>query len=219
VFETGEVLAAPQPFADDGPVTEARPGGRQRIDRVLAPGYLDGIAERPLAEVRELRNDAAQEETDLSFVRRLLHGRIDIVLAEQRRRAERRPAHKSASIVEDLATILADNAVGPASGLGRHQPLEPSSADSHRRYVEALVADVDLSDVRALTDEQLDLALEAYRTEEAVISQRRRKVQAVVDVLNSEIAARYRAGTASADDLLARELLDAGKADKPKDQT
>jgi hypothetical protein len=191
-------------------VIEIRPGGRRRIDRVLAPGYLGGIADRPLAEVRELRNDAAQEETDLSFLRRLLHARIDIVRAEQRRRIE-----GGTDVVEDLAAILADNAVAPASGLGRLQVLEPSRADSHRRYVEALVADVDLSDVGSLSDDKLEAALAAYRREEVTISERRREVQAVVDALNSEIAARYRAGTASADDLLARELLDA--TDPPKD--
>jgi hypothetical protein len=192
-------------FTQDGRVVEIRPGGRRRIDRVLAPGYLDGIADRPLAEVRGLRNDAAQEETDLSFVRRLLHARIDIVLAEQRRRTE-----GSTSLVEDLAAILASDAVAPASGLGRLQTLEPSRADAHRRYVEALVADADLSGVESLSDGKLTEALTAYREEEASISRRRREVQAVIDALNAEIAARYRAGTASADDLLARELFDAG---------
>jgi hypothetical protein len=192
-------------------VIEVRPGGRRRIDRVLAPGFLDGIADRPLAEVRALRDDAAQEETDLSFLRRLLHARIDIVRAEQRRRAE----GGQTEVVADLAAILADNAIAPASGLGRLQTLEPSRADSHRRYVEALVADVDLSDVGSLSDDKLADALSAYSSVESSISQRRRQVQAVVDALNAEIAARYRAGTASADDLLARELLDAGEPEKP----
>lgn len=188
-------------------MAETRPGGRRRIDRVLAPGYLDGIAGRPLAEVRELRNDAAREETDLSFLRRLLHARIDIVLAEQRRRHAHDKTKDSTSLVECLAAILASNALAPASGLGRLQTLEPSRADGHRRYTEALVADADLSDVRSLSDIMLAEALAAYRTQESSISQRRRKVQAVVDALNAEITARYRAGTASADDLLARELF------------
>jgi hypothetical protein len=171
---------------------------------VLAPGFLDGVADRPLAEVRELRNDAAQEETDLSFLRRLLHARIDLVLAEQRRRTR-----GSGGLVEDLAAILAGNPVARASGLGRLQVLEPSRADAHRRHVEALVADADLSDVGSLSDVKLAEALAAYREGDASISRRRREVQAVVDALNAEIAARYRAGTASADDLLARELFDA----------
>jgi hypothetical protein len=184
-------------------VIEVRPGGRRRIDRVLAPGFLDGIAERALEEVRSLRDDAAQEETDLSYLRRLLHARIDIVRAERHRREA-----GGCPVVEDLPAILANPVRLPPAGSGRLQRLEPSRAEAHRRYVEALVADVDLSDVGALSDGKLDEALAGYEREEQTVSKRRRQVQAVMDTLNAEIAARYRAGTASVDDLLARELLE-----------
>ncbi len=180
---------------------EVRPGGRRRIDRVLSPAYTDGIEQHDLGEVRELRDEAAQEETDLSYLRRMLHARIDIVRAEQRRRRE----GGSASVVEQLANILSDNAVGPATGSGRYQTTEPSRAEAHRRHVEALVSDVDLSDVMSLSDTKLDTALHAYTSEEDSVSQRRREVQAVVDRLNAEIARRYREGAASVDDLLAAE--------------
>lgn len=185
---------------------EVRPGGRRRIDRVLAPDYVRDLARLDLAEVRSRRDDAAQEETDLSYLRRLLHGRIDIVKAEQKRRRE----GGSASVVERLAEILADNVGGNApSGSGRHQPLEPSRAEAHRRHVEALVSDADLSDVTSLPDERLDLALRTYVAEEESVSQRRREVQQVVDALNDEIGARYKAGSASVDTLLAAERGDA----------
>ena len=181
---------------------EVRPGGRRRIDRVLAPDYVQNLDQLDLAEVRSRRDDAAQEETDLSYLRRLLHGRIDIVRAEQKRRVE----GGASSVVERLAEILADNVVGPApSGSGRHQPLEPSRAEAHRRHVEALVSDADLTDVATLPDERLDLALRTYVAEEASVSKRRREVQRVVDLLNDEIGGRYRAGSASVDKLLAAE--------------
>ncbi|HEX5400811.1 MAG TPA: aerial mycelium formation protein [Pseudonocardiaceae bacterium] len=180
---------------------EVRPGGRRRIDRVLDPAYTEGVASRPLAEVRVLRDETAQEETDLSYLRRLLHGRIDIVRAEQ----ERRATGDSTAVVERLAAILSANAVGPAMGSGRHTTLEPSRAEAHRRHVEALVSDVDLSDVGSLPDEQLDHALRTYLAEEASVSVRRRQVQAVMDLLNEEIAGRYRQGRASVDELLAAQ--------------
>ena len=180
---------------------EVRPGGRRRIDRVLAPEYVRDLGQLDLAEVRARRDDAAQEETDLSYLRRLLHGRIDIVKAEQKRRA----TGGSESVVDQLAHILADNAVGPATGSGRYQNLEPSRAEAHRRHVEALVSDADLTDVASLPDERLDLALRTYTDEEASVSQRRREVQQVVDRLNEEIGGRYRAGVASVDELLAAE--------------
>jgi hypothetical protein len=177
---------------------------------VLAPDYAEGIAQRPLADVRALRDEAAQEETDLSYLRRLLHARIDIVRAEQQRRLD----GGSAPVVDQLATILSANAVGPATGLGRYQTQEPSRAEAHRRKIEALVSDVDLSDVSSLSDEKLDLALRTFIGEEASVSQRRREVQAVVDLLNAEIADRYQRGSASVDELLAAER---GWLNKPQD--
>jgi hypothetical protein len=83
--------------------------------------------------------------------------------------------------------------------------MEPSRAEAHRRHVEALVSDADLTDVGALADDRLDLALRTYVAEEASVSSRRREVQAVMDTLNDEIGSRYRIGSASVDDLLAAE--------------
>lgn len=194
-------LAPPGAIEQDEPVIEVRPGGRRRIDRVLAAGFAEGLAALPLAEVRARRDEAAQEETDLSYLRRLLHARIDIVRAEQRRRS----AGSSAPIVADLARILSSNAVAPATGSGRHQTVVPSVAEAHRRHVEALVSDVDLSDVGSLSAEQLEDALGAYCAEEESVSQRRRQVQQVMDRLNAEIGSRYAGGAASVDDLLADE--------------
>ncbi|KOV75572.1 aerial mycelium formation protein [Nocardia sp. NRRL S-836] len=193
-------MAGEEDLPQDGHVIEVRPGGRRRIDRVLAPDYTEGVEQRPLVEVRELRDEAAQEETDLSYLRRLLHARIDIVRAEQQRRSS-----GGSAVVEQLATILSSNAVGPATGLGRYQTHEPSRADAHQRHVEALISDVDLSDVSKLSDERLGEVLETFISEEASVSVRRREVQVVVDRLNAEIASRYQRGSASVDELLAAE--------------
>lgn len=187
-------------MGQDVGVIEVRPGGRRRIDRVLDPGYVEGLGGLTLDELRHRRDEAAQEETDLSYLRRLLHARIDIVRAEQRRRAT-----GGDSILGQLATILADNALLPARGSGRHQPFEPSRAGEHRRQAEALVGNSDLSDVVSLADEKLVQTLQEYTEEESSVSQRRREVQAVVDRCNAEIANRYHDDTALVDQLLAAE--------------
>jgi hypothetical protein len=182
------------------------------IDRVLDPAYVADLGELELGEVRARRDLAAQEETNLSYLRRLLHARIDIVRAEQRRRQE----GGSAPVVAELARILAENAVGPATGSGRHQTLLPSQAEAHRRHVEKLVADVDLSDLGALPSDTLDTALAAYQSEETLVSRHRREVQRVVDACNAEIGSRYASGSASVDDLLA-EQRQLSKPEKPGD--
>lgn len=179
---------------------------------MLGPGYLDGVTTKPLSEVRALRDEAAQEETDLSYLRRLLHARIDIVRAEQIRRAENGPF----SVVEQLTAILSRNAVGPAMGSGRYQTMEPSRAEARRRHVEALVSDVDLSDVTSRSDAELIEAAAGYAEEEASVSSRRREVQGVVDLLNEEIARRYREGRASVDDLLAQACETEAESPAPR---
>ena len=175
------------------------PTGNRRIDRVLAEDYLSGIATLPMDEVRSLRKEAEQEETDLSYLRRLLQGRLDILRAELGRRA----GTSSGDLVDSLPQILADEGTSSSPrGLGRHMSAEPSRADSHRRHVEALVADVDLSNPAAHDEASLNRALEALEREEQQVSDKRRAVQQVMDACTSEIPRRYRDGDADVSDLL-----------------
>jgi hypothetical protein len=177
---------------------EVVPGGNRRIDRVLADGYLDGLRALPLAELRAMRVEAEQEETDVSYLRRMLQGRMDIVQAE----LARRRGESTRTLVDDLPRILADGPAGSPRGLGRHNAAEPSRADSHRRRLESMIADLQLSDVPARSDEELTRALDMLRQEEHGISERRREVQRVVDACHAEIARRYRDGEADVSDAL-----------------
>ena len=179
-------------------MTQPMANGRRRIDRVLADDYLDGLADRSLDEVRALRNDAEQEEADLSYVRRLLQGRMDLVRAEQ---ARRRKASGGAPLIDLLAEVLAD---GPRSnhGSGRFLTVEPSRVDDHRRQVEQIVSDVGISDVAARSDGELQTSLEALSKHEQTVSDLRRRVQTVMDGLTAEIGRRYRDGEADVSALL-----------------
>ncbi len=180
-----------------GRMTQPMANGRRRIDRVLAEDFLDGLGERSLDEVRALRHDAEQEEADLSYVRRLLQGRMDLVRAEQARRGE----EGSAPLIDLLAQVLAD---GPRSdhGSGRFLTVEPSRVDDHRRKVEQIVSDVGISDVAARSDAELQASLDSLAEHERMVSGLRRRVQTVMDALTAEITRRYRDGEADVSTLL-----------------
>jgi hypothetical protein len=179
----------------EGTMTEFVAGGRRRIDRVLAPDYLDGVGELTLVEVRERRAEADQEEVDLSYARRLLQGRIDILRSEQKRREGGQPmaalgTRGDEAIVEALKRILADDR--PADrGMGRHMTATPSRVGEHRREAERAVSDVGGSDLGALNDQTLAEAIGRLVDVEARVSRSRRQVQAVVDTLTADIARRY----------------------------
>ncbi len=176
--------------------------GNRRIDRVLSEDYLDGLREASLADVRSLRADAEQEEVDLSYLRRMVQGRLDVLRAEIVRRHGEHGPDGQHELVADLAHILADEPRSPARGLGRYSAVEPSRVDEHRRYLEALVADIGLSDVSARSDEAVESSLQVLTEEEQLVSAKRRQVQDVMDACSAEITRRYRDGEADVDTLL-----------------
>ena len=176
---------------------EPYPNGRRRIDKVLGEGFADDLGGLELDELRDRRREAEQEEADLSYIRRMLQGRMDILRAELARRSG-----GGDKIVEHLSAVLADTARSD-HGLGRFLRVEPSRVDEHRRLVEQVVADVGVSDVEHRSDDDLRAALGRLEEFEHGISEDRRAVQAVMDKLTAEVAGRYKSGSATVDDLLA----------------
>lgn len=174
--------------------------GRRRLDRVLAPAYLENLHVLSLEELRDRRREAEQGEADLSFLRRMVHARIDILRAELARRAGGRAGPL---LIDELPAILADRPPN-RPGLRRHLAAGPSYLGEYRCSCEQLVADVNLSDLAARTDAELSATLDALTSHERVISQDRRAAQQVVDACREEIARRYQVGEARVADLLRR---------------
>jgi hypothetical protein len=180
-------------------MSEYRAGGRRRVDRVLAPDYLADLAGLSLDDVRARRAEAAQEEVDLSYARRLLQGRIDILRAEQDSRdGDGLPARAPRSdeeIVGALSKILTDDSPRVDHGMGRYLGnVAPTRVGEHRREAERAVADVAASDLAAMSDDDLVEAVEHLADIERRVSRTRRGVQGVVDALTEEIARRYATG-------------------------
>ena len=178
-------------------MSEPIAGGRRRVDRVLGEGFLDDLADLSLKELRDRRHDAEQEDADLSYIRRLLQGRLDIIRAER----ERRATAAGEKVVDHLSEVLGD---GQRSnhGSGRYLKVEPSRVAESRRRVEQLIADPHLSDMDTLTDGEIAEAYEEISNHEQAVSELRHRVQVSMDTLTAEVARRYRDGGASVDDLL-----------------
>jgi hypothetical protein len=174
-------------------------GGQRRIDRVLDPGFVAGIGRLDLAELRARREEAEAEEADISFLRRLLQGSLDILRAELVRRS-RGGDQNVAGLLAGLPAILTDDAPGTFSAIPRI--LVPSRPDQHRRRVERLVSDETIARLPELDVEELTRAVEVLAHEEESVSGHRRAVQRVVDLLRGELARRYRDGNAQVSQLL-----------------
>ncbi|MDQ1585360.1 MAG: hypothetical protein QOJ90_1814 [Actinomycetota bacterium] len=179
-------------------MTSPVPGGRRRIDLVLSVDFLEDLETATLDDVRQRRREAEQEDADLSYIRRMLQGRMDILRAELSRRSN----GGDDKLVDHLSRILSD--VGRADhGLGRYLTVEPSRVDEHRRAVEQVIADVGVSDVEGHSDDEVRAALARVEEFERGVSEDRQAVQKVMDALTAEVTRRYRTGAASVEDLLA----------------
>jgi hypothetical protein len=181
--------------------TKPSPVGGAAVDELLTPNFLEDALQRSMTEVRQLRRKAEQEEVNLSYTRRLLQGRLDIVRRELQRRAE----HDGRSLVDLLPEILSEKGRGPAHGLGRHQTVQPQAPDEYESWVNSLTAGIDISAISDLTDAKLEKAARALAAAESGLSERRRGVQQVMDALAGELGRRYRDGEADVAALLAEE--------------
>lgn len=173
------------------------------LDQLLDPAVREGIEDRPLDEVRRLRNRCQSAENGLSFVRRLVQGRLDIVHAEIERRREGGSPAKVSDLLEDLPTILADRIRGP--GLGRPpQDLAPAEVPDDLLAELDEVAGVDaLGELTERDARAVDAQLARLEDLEQRISGLRRQLHEQIDVLQAEITRRYRTGEASVESLLA----------------
>ena len=177
------------------------PAGGDAVDALLAPDFLADVGTRPMSDVRRLRRQAEQEEVNLSYTRRLLQGRLDIVRRELQRRSEQ----DGRSLVDLLPEILSEKGRGPAHGLGRHQTVQPHAPEEYESWVNSLTGSIDISAISDLTDAKLEKVARALAQAESGLSERRRGVQQVMDGLAAELGRRYRDGEADVAALLADE--------------
>jgi hypothetical protein len=169
-------------------VTEAQ--GHRRIDRIRDPAYLEGLADRPLEEVRALRDECLAEREYLSLLRRLVQGRAEILQAEL---TERGTAEDGGPLIGRLAQILAGS---EGRGAARGEALKIGIPEDEmllaRRRIERLVADAGISDPQTLEDDQLGEAVEILGREEQTVSEARGAVITVLDAVQDELKRRYK---------------------------
>ncbi|KQV24214.1 hypothetical protein [Kitasatospora sp. Root107] len=161
-----------------------------------------GLTGLGLDQLRLLRRDAQDQEADLSYLRRLLHGRLDILRAELARRrstgSEPGADGLSDALLDQLPAILADTP-SPVRRPARHLRLGPPRGERYQREADALMGDVQLADLEAHQAVELVAAVERLTVHEREVSGRR---QALADDCSAEITRRYREGEARVDDLL-----------------
>ncbi len=162
------------------------------------PESID-LRDLTLDDLRTNRREVEKHEQDLSYVRRLLHGRIDIIKAEIARRNG-----EGDELIANLKTILADSPSGSKKPQCRHLGIEdsdlshPAAQDAHQA-----LGGLSTTNLAAVSDAELESALVTLMAHERSVSDARLQLHKQIDEMGSELTRRYREGTAQVDDLLA----------------
>ncbi len=158
------------------------------------------VEPEPLPDLSTLSDDDLQsrirdlehEEDSISFRRRMLHGRIDILRAEHVTRLRTQ--------MNEAGAVVPDHEPGP---LGR--PIYEGTGDLPEEHeLEPL------PDLTAVTDADLRTMIHTLEREEDDVSLRRRFLQGQIDILRATRYVRLRSGSLDVSDL-ARVLTSHGK--------
>lgn len=174
------------------------------LDVLLSPQFVEELDILPMSAVRERRDRCGLAESELSYVRRLVQGWMDILRAEQQRRASGTPSEAGAGsdLLDRLPGVLAEHGSSPRPGRARAILGPELTAGELTRQWDQLVSADDLTDPTSMTPERLVEVVEAMSAFEAEVSGTRRALHAQIDLIQAEIIRRYRDGEARVDDLI-----------------
>lgn len=159
---------------------------RDDLERILAPDYLGDTATRSIEELREMAAQSQAVGDDISYLRRQVQGRLDIVRWELARRESGEGRSSTDDLVKSLSSVLAPNVHAPG-----HQQMvdgvEPAHLDELTDELSALVPPVwKLPD---LDDTELQALADRLARHESEYSSLRREVFSRADALRGAITA------------------------------
>lgn len=162
---------------------------RRRIDIVLEPEYLEDLPTVDLEELRERRATASELEAQISYYRRLLHGRMDLLAFELKRRR----GEEQRTLMEALPEILSSGLMlGDSPNLKHLDVMPPLPSTTGRRLIDKIMDDTVLTQLPDLADDEVEEALQRLSEVESSLSSQRRQLHSVIDTIQAEIVSRYR---------------------------
>lgn len=162
---------------------------RRRIDLIQSPEFTSGLESLSLEDLRARRRICADLDVELSYYRRLLQGRLDLLAFEVRRRA----GEEQRSLLEALPEVLASWAAGEPGLPERRVPVEiPDLPLQGRRTVDRALSDDFLARLPEMDDGELAAVQQRLAEAEAEVSRQRHAVFDASDCIQAELVRRYR---------------------------
>lgn len=174
------------------------------VDRVLAEDYLGELPGKPIEDIRAMRDECRAIEDKVSYLRRMVQGRLDIVAADVRRRAAGGSPIDLGTLIEQLPDILSDKVSG-GGGPGRLPTgVVPPDDDTLTEELDRVAGPDVLGHLPEFSDDEVAALAARIGELEKRVSGSRRGLFGRIDALNGELARRYGSGEADVAALLDR---------------
>ncbi|MCU1344863.1 MAG: AmfC protein [Acidimicrobiia bacterium] len=173
---------------------------RHAYDRIAGDDYLAGLSSQSMSDLRVMRGECQELELTVSYLRRVVQGRLDIVRHEYDHRKAGLGNSDLSEIINSLPETLSVGAPGPG-GL-THVSISLDALPTPSAEVNHLLDNSGADRIPELNDKELDGVLDSLQELEAEVSEMRRLLFDRLDQLSGEITRRYRSGEATVDELL-----------------
>jgi hypothetical protein len=178
---------------------------QSELERLFAPDYLHDLADRSLEDLRAMRAECDRAETAVSYLRRVVQGRLDVV-----QEILRRSGGSDADLHEVVASLPAIIGGGPPRPAGPGRLPTRMAPDMEVIEDEDLMADVDavlapgrVGELPGMEPAALRELSEQLVELEGRVSAQRKDLHERIDAVQAEIVRRYKSGDVSPDGLLA----------------
>jgi len=171
------------------------------VERVIGEDWLGDLPSLPIDHIRAKRDEVRAIEDRVSYLRRIIQGRLDIVAADVRRRTEGGSPLDLDALVGQLPDILSDK--GGGGGPGRlPSGLIPPDDAGLTTEIDRIAGPDELGHLDELSDEAVAELARSIGELERRTSAARRALFGRIDALNAELARRYGSGEADVAALL-----------------
>lgn len=172
-----------------------------RIHAVLDPSFVEGLDGLEMEELRGRRAECQALEEVLSYVRRVVQARLDILLAELERREGGTASVDPADLVAELPSILGEGQRGRSTRLAAYHDPAEASAELLAR-VDAVAGEDTLIRIAELGEARVRWLAGALSELERSFSDGRRDLHDHLDALQAEIVRRYKTGAVDVEEVL-----------------
>ncbi|MGY6502644.1 MAG: RsiG family protein [Acidimicrobiales bacterium] len=172
------------------------------LDRLIDASFVDGVTDLPIEELRSRRFLCQAREESVSYLRRVVQVRLDLLGTELAHRQSGDAPADTDELLARLPEVLSEHGRAPGFGQAPRDLRAPDIDADLVALVDEIVPPGLVGDMGATSPDELAALVDRLGTLEHEISSVRRALHVQLDALQAELTRRYRTGEATVDALL-----------------